>query len=96
MIYLIVLITLEDVLETPVLVHSDGFQGPSCIVSLRGSSPVQGPTLWLTAPSILRVRGLFFILGVSLGMEQHPTHAMFLSCLPKDRALASFISKSLD
>lgn len=96
MICLIVLIILEDVLETPVLVHSDGFQVPPVPISLRGSPPAQGPTLWLRAPSILRVRGLFFILAVSLGMEQHPTHAMFLCCLPKDRALASFISKSLD
>ena len=39
---------------------------------------------------------LYGLLSVSLGMEQHPTHAMFLCCLPKDRALASFISKSLD
>lgn len=95
MICLIVLIILDNVLETLVLVHSDGFQVSPAPISLRGSSSAQGPTLWLIAPSILRVRGLFFLAG-SLGMEQYPTHAMFLFCLPKHRALASFISKSLD
>ena len=46
MICLIVLIILEDVLETPVLVHSDGFQVLPVPISLRGSPPAQGPTLW--------------------------------------------------
>lgn len=77
----------EDVLETPVCAEL------SCIQKSCGLSPAQGPELWLRAPSLLRIQGLFFILTSSLGMEGHPACVMFLSRLPEARAHALFISK---